>query len=55
MPKFVKLQIRNQLKKKSGNRCNFWCASWNFGSHAVELNKYLSSIKPKILVLNGIS
>lgn len=24
-----------------------------FGSHANELNKYLSSIKPKILVLNG--
>lgn len=24
-----------------------------FGSHAIELNKYLSSIKPKILVLNG--
>lgn len=24
-----------------------------FGSHALELNKYLSTIKPKILVLNG--
>ena len=24
-----------------------------FGSHAVELNNYLSSIKPKILILNG--
>ena len=24
-----------------------------FGSHAIELNKYLSSIKPKVLVLNG--
>jgi UDP-2,3-diacylglucosamine pyrophosphatase LpxH len=24
-----------------------------FGSHALELNRYLSSIKPKILVLNG--
>lgn len=24
-----------------------------YGSHAIELNKYLSSIKPKILVLNG--
>ena len=24
-----------------------------FGSHAVELNKYLSSIKPKTLILNG--
>jgi UDP-2,3-diacylglucosamine pyrophosphatase LpxH len=24
-----------------------------FGSHAIELNRYLCSIKPKILVLNG--
>ncbi|MFB0911567.1 MAG: UDP-2,3-diacylglucosamine diphosphatase [Flavobacterium sp.] len=24
-----------------------------FGSHAIELNRYLSSIKPKVLVLNG--
>jgi UDP-2,3-diacylglucosamine pyrophosphatase LpxH len=24
-----------------------------YGSHAIELNRYLCSIKPKILVLNG--
>jgi UDP-2,3-diacylglucosamine pyrophosphatase LpxH len=24
-----------------------------FGSHSIELNKYLSSIKPQVLVLNG--
>lgn len=44
----------NQLKKRKVELVVISDAHLGtFGSHAIELNKYLCSIKPKVLVLNG--